>query len=497
MASKLVASFARAARSRRSPLLVSSSVRAFATEALVVPDDRFTRYSSPVPVAIDHTDVLGVPPTKVTTLANGLRVASQAVPLAETATVGVWIDAGSRFETDASNGTAHFLEHMIFKGTGKRTVRQLEEQIENMGAHLDAYTSREQTTYLAKVLKKDIPGAVEILSDILQKPAFDAKNLERERNVILREMEEVGKQPNEVMFDHLHATAFQFTPLGRTILGPAENIRSLTKDDLTQYIKTHYSGPRMVVAAAGGVDHDALVSLVEKSFTSLSTDPTTAADLVAKEPAVFTGSDVRYRDDDMPLAHFIVAVAGAKWTDPDAIGLMVMQAMLGSWDKASGAGTNMGSEMAQMVASNNLAESVMSFNTNFADAGLFGVYAVAQPDHLDDLSYAIMHEMTKMVYQVKEEDVIRARNQLKASLLLHLDGTSAIAEDIGRQLLIYGRRMSLAEMFARIDAVDAATVKRVADRFIFDKEVAVAAMGPTQFLPDLNWFRRRTFWLRY
>jgi len=206
---------------------------------------------------------------------------------------------------------------------------------------------------------------------------------------------------------------------------------------------------------------------------------------------------VRIRDDGKPLVHFAVAVKGAAWTDPDSIALVVMQTMLGGWNKNAGAGKHMGSELAQKVGANHLAEDVMAFNTNYNDAGLFGIYATSKPDTLDDLCYVIMHEFGRLIYRVDPDDVARARNQLKSSLLLHLDGTSAIAEDIGRQMLTYGRRLPLAELFARIDAVDADTVKRVASRFICDKEVAIAAMGPIQELRDYTWFRRRTYWLRY
>ncbi|CAF2373454.1 unnamed protein product [Brassica napus] len=396
------------------------------------PDQRFLKYASPHPILASHNHILSSPETRVTTLPNGLRVATESNLSAKTATVGVWIDAGSRFESDETNGTAHFLEHMIFKGTERRTVRALEEEIEDIGGHLNAYTSREQTTYYAKVMESDVNQALDVLADILQNSKFEEQRINRERDVILREMQEVVEgQTDEVVLDHLHATAFQYTPLGRTILGPAQNVKSITREDLQNYIKTHYTASRMVIAAAGAVKHEEVVEQVKKLFNKLSSDPTSTTQLVAKEPASFTGSEVRMIDDDLPLAQFAVAFEGASWTDPDSVALMVMQTMLGSWNKNVGGGKHTGSALIQRVAINEIAESIMAFNTNYKDTGLFGVYAVAKADCLDDLSYAIMHEVTKLAFRVSDDDVTRARNQLKSSLLLHMDGTSPIAEDIG------------------------------------------------------------------
>ncbi|KAJ6290396.1 hypothetical protein OIU78_026178 [Salix suchowensis] len=211
-----------------------------------------------------------------------------------------------------------------------------------MGGHLNAYTSREQTTYYAKVMDKDVNKALDILADILQNSTFDEGRISRERDVITLEMKEVEGQTEEVIFDHLHATAFQYTPLGRTILGPAKNIETISRDDLQNYIQTHYTAPRMVIVASGAVKHEEFVGEVKKLFTKLSSDPTTAAQLVAKDPAYFTGSEVRIIDDDVPLAQFAVAFQGASWTDPDPIALMVMQALLGSWNKSAGGGKHMG-----------------------------------------------------------------------------------------------------------------------------------------------------------
>jgi mitochondrial-processing peptidase subunit beta len=236
--------------------------------------------------------VLRAPSTDVTTLESGLRVASETVQGSATATVGVWIDAGSRYETAENNGVAHFLEHITFKGTSKRTKQQLEVEIENMGGHLNAYTSREQTVYFAKVFKSDVGKAVEILSDILLNSKLEEAAIEREKDVILREMTEVNKQKEELVLDHLHATAFQGTGLGRTILGSEENIVNMKQQHLKDYISTHYTANRMVIAGAGAVDHSELCDLAAKHFGNLPTVAPGAA-AVAMEPAIFTGSDYR------------------------------------------------------------------------------------------------------------------------------------------------------------------------------------------------------------
>lgn len=480
--------------------MLGLAARAFATAAVEVAGSPFLRYSNPFPAAIDHTPLLSsIPETQVTTLANGLRVATEANPYAETATVGIWINSGSRFENDANNGTAHFLEHILFKGTKTRTVKDLEVEIENMGGSLNAYTGREQTCYYAKVMKKDVGKALAILGDILLNSKLDEAAIVRERDVILREMEEVNKQTSELVFDHLHATAFQHSPLGRTILGPEENIRSISRQDLVDYMAAHYRGPRMVLAAAGAVDHNDLVKAAESTFGSVpdETPETSVAALVAKEPSLYTGSSVLDRHPDQQQCCMAVAFKGAAWTDPDSVPLMVMQTMLGGWDRNNTSGKHAGSLLTQKIATDELADAFMAFNTNYHDTGLFGVYAVTDRERSQDLSWVLMNEITKMCYEVKEADVARARNQLKASLLFLQDSSQHVAESIGRELLVYGRRIPKAEMFARIDAVDADAVRAVADRFIYDQDVAIAAVGDTQFLQDYNWFRRRTYWIRY
>ncbi|TFK24390.1 hypothetical protein FA15DRAFT_641140 [Coprinopsis marcescibilis] len=431
------------------------------------------------------------PFTEITTLSNGLTVATEANPNAQTATVGVWIDAGSRAETDKTNGTAHFLEHMAFKGTGKRSQHSLELEVENLGAHLNAYTSREQTVYYAKSFRKDVPQAVDIISDILQNSKLDKGAIERERDVILREQQEVDKQQEEVVFDHLHSVAFQGQPLGRTILGPKQNILSITRDDLSNYIQTNYTSDRMVLVGTGGVDHADLVKLAEKHFSSLpvSSNPIPLGRLAHPKTA-FVGSEVRVRDDDSPTANIAIAVEGVGWSSPDYFPMMVMQSVFGNWDRSLGASPLTSSRLSYIISQNNLANSYMSFSTSYSDTGLWGIYlATENLMNLDDLIHFTLKEWTRMSMAPTQAEVERAKSQLKAALLLSLDGTTAVAEDIGRQLVTTGRRLTPQQTEAAIDAVTVDEIKRVAQKYLWDKDFALAATGSIEGLLDYNRIR--------
>uniref|UniRef100_A0A4W3J4L8 Mitochondrial-processing peptidase subunit beta n=1 Tax=Callorhinchus milii TaxID=7868 RepID=A0A4W3J4L8_CALMI len=445
--------------------------------------------------AIIFSSFLNIPETKVTTLDNGLRVSSEDSGL-PTCTVGLWIDAGSRYENEKNNGTAHFLEHMAFKGTKKRSQLDLELEIENMGAHLNAYTSREQTVYYAKAFSKDLPRAVEILADIIQNSTLGEAEIERERGVILREMQEVETNLQEVVFDYLHATAYQDTALGRTILGPTENIKYVL-GDLVEYITTHYKGPRIVLAAAGGVEHEELTDLAKHHFGNLSS--TYDGDTTPVLPVCrFTGSEIRVRDDKMPLAHIAVAIEAVGWSNSDTIPLMVANTLIGNWDRSFGGGVNLSSKLAQVTCQGNLCHSFQSFNTCYTDTGLWGLYMVCEPNTIEEMLHFVQREwyVMRLCTSVTEAEVARARNLLKTNMLLQLDGSTPICEDIGRQMLCYNRRIPLPELDARIDAVDAKTIRDVCTKYLYDKCPAIAAVGPIEQLPDYNRIRSAMYWLR-
>ncbi|ORY77027.1 mitochondrial-processing peptidase subunit beta [Protomyces lactucae-debilis] len=429
--------------------------------------------------------------TETTTLPNGFTIATEHTPSAQTATVGVWIDAGSRAETEKSNGSAHFLEHLAFKGTGKRSQKDLELEIENMGAHLNAYTSREQTVYYAKSFKADAANTVDVLADILQNSKLEAAAIERERDVILREQEEVDKQTEEVVFDHLHASAFQGHPLGRTILGPKENIESIGKQDLSDYIKTNYTADRMVLVGAGGVPHQELVKLAEQHFGKIPSSGTShAIGSPRGEKPQFIGSEVRLRDDTMQTANIAIAVEGCAWNDPDYWPMLVCQAIIGNYDRALGSAPHLGSKLSTIVHANKLANSFMSFSTSYSDTGLWGIYLVSENvEQLDDLVHFTLKEWSRLSIAVTEAEVERAKAQLKASLLLGLDGTTQVAEDIGRQIATTGRRMSPFECDQHLAKITAADVKAVAKAKIWDAEIAVSAVGRIEGLLDYNRIR--------
>lgn len=438
--------------------------------------------------------LLNFPPTEVSEIDGGLRVATENTG-SPTATVGLWIDAGSRCETAENNGVAHFLEHMAFKGTAKRSQTDLELEVENLGAHLNAYTSREQTVFYAKCLSKDVPKAIEILADIVKNSKLGEAEIERERGVILREMQEVETNLQEVVFDHLHSTAFQGTPLGRTILGPTENIKKINRTDLAEYVKSYYVPGRMVLAGAGGVDHNEIVKEAQKHFGGIK--PDYDAHHEEHKHCRFTGSVLRVRDDALPLAHVAIAMEGCGWDNADNIPLMVANTIVGAWDRSQGSGANNASYLARACTREGYAHSFQSFNTCYKDTGLWGIYFTTERHQLDDMVLHSVYEWVRLATSATEAEVARAKNLLKTNMLLQLDGTTPICEDIGRQFLCYNRRVPIHELEARLDSVTAKDVQDVLMKYVYDKCPAVAAVGPVEGLTDYNRLRSALYWLRY
>lgn len=437
-----------------------------------------------------NTAASPVPTFRTSTLANGLTVASEVMPGTKTATVGVWINAGSRADNPKNSGTAHFLEHLAFKGTKKRTQLNLELEIENLGSQINAYTSRENTVYYTRCLESDIDQNIDILSDLLTRSKLEPRAIENERHVILQESDEVDKMYDEVVFDHLHDVAYKNQDLGRTILGPRSIINTINRDDLVQYITTNYKGDRMALIGVGCVDHDALVKQAEEHFGHIQKSLVPFSQSGGDLPQ-FYGDEVRIQDNSLPNTHVAFAVEGVSWSAPDFFTASVANGIVGTWDRSVGIGSDSPSPLALAAATGGpgrtpIANSYMAYTTSYADTGLMGVYFTAEKDaDLKLFTDAVLKEWKRLRSgEVTEEEVERSKAQLKASLVLALDDSTAIAEDIGRQLVNTGYRLSPEEVFERVECITVKDVVDWANYRLKDKPIAISAMGNLTTLPS-------------
>lgn len=429
-------------------------------------------------------------PAQITTLPNGFRIVSEP-RIGETASVGVFIEAGSRHENRSNNGVAHFLEHMYFKGTQKRSAKDLETEFENAGAHLNAHTSREYTAFTAHCLTKDVDRSVDCLADVLLNSKLSNEAIEAERSTIIREMEDVDTKVEEVLFDNLHQTAFQGTSLGYTILGPRENILKLNRSQMDSYRNTFYTAPRMTLVGVGSVNHDELVKLGENYFSKVQSS--TGSDKTPE--AHFTGSDMKHFNPEIPFLHIAIGFEGPSISSPDILVLNVIQLLLGSYDKAMGAGRYVTTPYCQQIVDQDLARSVVPFNHAYSDRGLFGVQIVADGgETTDTLMVETVKAMTRLCYKVDDFELERAKNLLKNQMLSSYEGNlDGVLEEVGRQVLFYGRRPSVAEMYARIDSITVNDVKRVATKYIYDKDPVVASIGKVEECVEWSWLRIWTY----
>ena len=400
---------------------------------------------------------------RITKLDNGIHVITDAMDTVETASVGAWIAVGARHEHPEINGVSHLIEHMVFKGTERRTAKQIVEEIEAVGGQINAYTSRENTAFFAKVLRNDVALALDIVADIVQHATFDAEELERERQVILQEISQANDTPDDIIFDHFNEAAYPGQSVGRSVLGPAEIIASMPRETAIGYMRAEYLAPRIVVSAAGRVDHDRFVELADEALTDVP-----AGGQASAERPRYKGSE-RREERELEQAHIIVGFDGFAYDDPDYHALAVYSMLLGG---------GMSSRLFQEAREKRgLVYSIYSFAQSYDDGGLFGIYAGTGERETAELIPLIAREMIGVTEGVSADEVQRARAQLKASTLMALESTSARAEQAARQFQIYGRTIPVEETIARIDAVDEAAVEHVARRMIASP-LTLAAIGP-------------------
>ena len=414
--------------------------------------------------------------TRLTTLSNGLRVVTETMPGLKSASAGLWVLAGGRHEKAEQNGIAHFLEHMAFKGTKRRTALQIAEEIEDVGGYINAYTSREMTAYYARVLEADVALALDVIGDIVMHPAFNKGDIETERHVILQEIGQALDTPDDIIFDWLQEVSYADQAYGRTILGPEEKVAGFTAKDFKGFVKQHYTPGQMILSAAGAVDHDAIVKQAEAMFGSV---PGGTASGFA--PATFTGAE-RREVKDLEQVHFALAFEAPAYRHPDVFVAQVY---------ATAMGGGMSSRLFQKIREERgLCYSIFAQSGASEDTGQITIYAGTSADEIGDLTKLTVQELKRAAEDMTEAEVNRARAQIKAGMLMGLESPSSRAERIARLLAIYGRVPDVEEAVARIDAVSTADVRRYAGE-LTSSGTALALYGPVAAAPSLEDIRAR------
>jgi predicted Zn-dependent peptidase len=402
---------------------------------------------------------------EVTRLPSGLVVVTDAMPHLQTASLGCWVSCGSRNEHPDEHGISHFLEHMAFKGTARRTARQIAEEIEAVGGDLNAGTGVETTAYYARVLKADIGLGLDVLSDILTHPSFDPDEISREKNVIVQEIGAVDDTPDDLVFEHLQATAFAGQPVGRSILGTKATVRSFDAKRLRGYLARNYRAPGMVVAAAGAVHHEEVVAEAERRFSGF-----VGPAAHQPEPARFGGGAFT-EERDLEQVHIALALEGVSQRDPAIYSLQVFTNVLGG---------GMSSRLFQEVRElRGLCYSIYAFHAPYADTGMFGLYAGTDAIDAPELMRVVVDEIGTAADTITEAEVARAKAQMKAGLLMALESSGARAEQLARQIIIYGRPIPMDEIVARVDAVTVESARAAGSALIARSRPAVAALGPS------------------
>jgi predicted Zn-dependent peptidase len=409
-------------------------------------------------------------PIQLTRLPNGLTVVSEKMPRVETVSIGAYVNAGTRHETAPENGVSHFLEHMAFKGTERRDAAAISREIEAVGGHLNAYTSRENTAFYAKVLKEDVGLAADILGDILSHSTFVPEEVERERGVILQEIGQANDTPDDIVFDHFQATAYAAQAMGRPVLGTEDTIRGMSREALTGYMRRHYGCGRMVLAAAGAIEHEELLDLARRHFADLPTCADAAAD-----PARYSGGEYR-EERDLDQVHVVLGFPSVSATDPLHTATQVLSTLLGG---------GMSSRLFQEIREKRgLVYSIYSFASPFQDGGLFAIYAGTGEDQAEELVPVTLEELKRVQTDITAEELARAKAQLRASLLMSLESTGSRCEQLARQLQVHGRIIPVEETKARIAAVTVEQVQAAAAR-AFRGRPTLTALGPAGKVPAL------------
>ncbi len=414
---------------------------------------------------------------ELTTLPNGFRIVTEHMPSLQSASLGVWVSAGGRHERADQNGIAHFLEHMAFKGTQTRNALQIAEAIEDVGGFINAYTSREATAYYVRVLEKDVSLAFDVISDIVLNSTFDPREVDIERGVILQEIGQSLDTPDDIIFDWLQEVSYPDQPFGRTILGPAERVGNFTRENLQEFVAQNYVPDQMILAAAGAVDHAELVRLAEASFGYLPSNK----GLIA-QPALYKGGECRVVKD-LEQAHFALSLETNGYMSDDVYTAQVYSVAMGG---------GMSSRLFQEAREKRgLCYTIYAQAGAYADTGSLTIYSGTSGDDVAGLSELCIDELKRSADDMTGAELDRARNQMKAGLLMGLESPASRCERLARMVGIWGRVPELDEVVGKIDAVSVQSLTDFAQRLCEKSTPSVALYGPVEQTPDVETLAQR------
>ena len=403
---------------------------------------------------------------RTTTLSNGIKVITEAMPHVRSVSVGVWVGSGSRRETPEQNGVSHFIEHMLFKGTATRSAEAIARSVDSIGGNLDAFTAKEMTCFNTKVLDEHLPIAMDVLSDLVLNPRFDVEDIEKEKGVVLEEIKMDADSPDYLVHEIFSANFWKDHPLGRPILGTRETVKSLSRDVIDDYYRTQYTPANLLITAAGNLTQERLVALARERFEGLK-----QSEPALPQTAPVTHARVALRSKkELEQVHLCLGVPSYPIPHEDRFNCYVLNTVLGG---------GMSSRLFQNIREKQgLAYSVFSDLSPYTDTGCLMVYAGTSLESVRKLIDSVLKEFTELKQNtVPYEELRRAKDHLKGSLMLSLESTSSRMSNLARQEMHFKRFFSLDELVESIEKVTAADVQRIAQTFFEQKQIALTILG--------------------
>ena len=408
-----------------------------------------------------------------TILSNGLTILSLTREDVASVAIEVWVQVGSRYEDSSLNGIAHFIEHMNFKGTSKRNAKEIAEEFDAIGGYLNAYTSKEQTVYSAKVLKEFLPLSIDVLSDIMFNSVYDYEEIEKEKNVVLQELAQTKDNPDDLVFENFSDTIFKNQSIGRSILGSEENINNFTRDQIIDFVHKHYSYPRIIISVAGNISHDELLKLIEAKFTI----PFSEDKKIEFESPTYTGGYSVEHNSDLSQLHLIVGYEGIPIISDDYYKLEMLSNILGG---------SISSRLFQEIREKRgLVYSVGSFCQYYSDTGVFGISANTSPEKINELLNVLSEEIQKIIHNISQEEVNRCLAQVKSSLHMSRETIDNWVSILAGNYAYYNRYISREEIWQNYAKITIEELSNFAKKlFLKEKPITITILGDISDLPN-------------